>query len=321
MRQTCRICNNIGDYRHFACTERMFGMSGSFDYFQCNECRCVQICEIPDDIGRYYPPHYYSFHLQPFQQTGWKARLAGLRDRARLTMPEPFRSWIFRRHSARGDIASLEEMQLRTRMRILDLGCGRGQLLSILHRAGFRRLCGIDPYLAGDLEVVPGLVVRKLALESLDEEFDLIMLHHVFEHILDGQTTLHACRKILAPQGRILIRVPTAESAAWAIYRQNWVQLDAPRHFFLHTRRSLAILAEQTALEIDRIWCDSSSFQFWGSELYCRGVPLFDTGGRPASPEQHFSHEQLKEFEAKAAVLNRTDQGDQFVAILRSTRT
>jgi SAM-dependent methyltransferase len=201
-------------------------------------------------------------------------------------------------------------------MCVLDVGCGRGQLLSILHRAGFRRLSGIDPLLPADVEVLPGLVVQRLTLDALQGQFDLIMLHHVFEHLENGPGTLSSCRRLLQPGGKILLRIPTAECVAWERYRENWAQLDAPRHLFLHTRASLAIVARQAGLNVQRCWCDASAFQFWASELYRAGIPLCDAEGRLALPANHFTREQLRQFESESRAANAAGRGDQIAAVL-----
>lgn len=80
MDYVCRICANAADNQTFRCTEKMFGFGGEFIYFQCGRCGCLQTKAVPADLSRYYPPHYYSFHLQAVPQRGLKARLAGWRD-------------------------------------------------------------------------------------------------------------------------------------------------------------------------------------------------------------------------------------------------
>jgi hypothetical protein len=63
-------------------------------------------------------------------------------------------------------------------------------------------------------------------------------------------------------------------------------------------------------------WCDSSGFQFWGSELYRRGLPLNDGRGVQTDPAAHFSPEQLAGFAIEAKRLTSIDQGEQLVAVL-----
>ncbi len=316
MKHTCRICAVAADAPTYTCREKMFGLGDPFAYFRCPGCGCLQIENPPTDFTRYYPPHYYSYHLQPVPQRGVKAWLAGRRDAMRLT-GWPL-SWLPGTAIKPADMAALARLPLQLGMRVLDVGCGRGQLLSMLYRAGFKYLTGIDPYLASDIEIEPGLVVRKQALEDLNQPFDLIMFHHVFEHLADGQRVLSLTRRLLAPDGRLLLRVPTVEGEAWERYRENWAQLDAPRHLYLHSRTSLSILAERSGLRIERCWCDSSEFQFWASELYKADTPLVDQSGEPVQAKRYFGPTILDDFAAQARKLNALGKGDQFVMILRS---
>jgi SAM-dependent methyltransferase len=202
-------------------------------------------------------------------------------------------------------------------MRIMDVGCGRGQLLSILHRAGLPYLFGVDPYLPTDVEVVPGVRVLKRHVHEVEDNFDLIMLHHVFEHIEDGLDMLVACRRRLTAGGKILLRMPIVDCWAWERYREYWVALDAPRHLVLHTRASLERLAGQAGLRVAQCCCDSTAFQFFASELYRKGLPLVDGQGQTTRTENHFTPDQMKQFEREAQSLNAANRGDQIVAILQ----
>jgi len=317
MEHVCRICANAADNPVFRCAEKMFGFGGEFIYFQCGRCGCLQTRAAPADLSRYYPPHYYSFHVQAAPQQGWKAQLAGGRDYWLLS-GRGADAWFARRLAGHPALAALRRLPLRAGMTVLDVGCGRGQLLSILYRTGFRGLLGVDPFLPADSEVVPGVRVCRQPLESLEQSFDLIMFHHVFEHIEDGRGILSAACGRLRPNGRILLRLPTVESAAWERYRENWVGLDAPRHFFLHTRRSLELLAGQAGLAVERCWCDSAAFQFWASELYQSGQPLVSAEGRTAQAADHFTLRKLRAFAREARTLNAAGRGDNLAVVLVS---
>ena len=311
MNYNCRICLSSARHDVYNCREKMFGWGDVFIYFQCSKCGCLQIAATPSDLGRFYPPIYYSYHLQPLPQHGWKSRLAATRDFSKATGTGIVGKLLNVLVPARTDLASLAEVPARPEMHILDVGCGRGQLLSILHRAGFVYLSGIDPYLPEDIEVLPGLHVRKQSLEQVAGQFDLIILNHVFEHAESGRQMLNVCRQKLNAHGKILLRIPTPESEAWEHYRENWVQLDAPRHLFLHTRASLQLLAGQTGLKIEKWVCDSTEFQFWASELYRKGLSLNGT-----SPESFFSKAEMQSFGKKAKAANARQRGDQATVIL-----
>jgi len=316
MNLLCHICTSTDKHKIYQCREKMFGWGGEFIYYQCADCGCLQIATVPQDLGRFYPANYYSFRVRPISQHGLRSHLGAIRDRSMATGQGVVGRFINSFLPARADVVELADVPVQTTSRILDVGCGRGELLSILKRAGFSRVAGIDPYLPADVEVLPGLLVRKLPIEQVQDKFDLIMLHHVFEHIQQGEAMLASCQQHLTANGKLLLRFPTADSDVWENYRENWVQLDAPRHLFLHTRRSLELLAKRTGLNIDRWFCDSTAFQFWGSELYRRDIPLFDASGNANNPEMFFTPEEIRAFNAKSKLANAAQRGDQVVVIL-----
>jgi hypothetical protein len=131
----------------------------------------------------------------------------------------------------------------------------------------------------------------------------------------DQNAVLAHARGLIGDNGRILIRVPTCSSAAWREYRDNWVQLDAPRHLYLHSRESLRLMAEQHGLRIERMDDDSGTFQFWGSEQYRRGIPLNDPRGH-GKVHRLFSKMEMKAFARRAKILNRQGEGDQVSLVL-----
>ena len=66
----------------------------------------------------------------------------------------------------------------------------------------------------------------------------------------------------------LIIRIPVNESVAWELFRENWYQIDAPRHCFIFSERSLKMLMEQEGLTIFDSYYDSLSSQFYISKMY-----------------------------------------------------
>ena len=67
-------------------------------------------------------------------------------------------------------------------------------------------------------------------------------------------------------------------------------------------------------------WCDSTAFQFWGSEQYKRDIPLYSARSWLVDPERSiFSKEQIEAYEGRARELNASGRGDQIVAWLEPT--
>ena len=84
------------------------------------------------------------------------------------------------------------------------------------------------------------------------------------------------------------------------------MQLDPPRHLFLHTVKSISFLAKEAGLEVKDVFYDSGTFQFTGSEKYLKNIPLRDKSG-----EKLFSESNLADFQKRADKLNKEEKGDQ----------
>ena len=196
--------------------------------------------------------------------------------------------------------------------RILDVGCGNGALLYDLAENGFQDLTGVDPFISKDIHYSNGATVLKQNLAEVNGSFDLIMMHHAFEHMDSPLDVLVKARERLLPTGVLLIRIPVANASVWHTYKTNWVQLDAPRHLFLHTEESVSYLAKKAGLKLRKVIYDSTGFQFWGSETYKAGKNLVADPMKQAQPDATlFNKGDLKRFEAMAAKANVERTADQ----------
>lgn len=302
---TCRICGNSGNNVAYSVREMMFGYKDRFNYFQCSACKCLQIAEIPSNMEKYYPPHYYSFtpKHRRFQKNPVDKALRRLKDHYTVfnhTVLGALVSTLLPNKK----LAPLARVGLTRDSRILDVGCGDGWRLYALKEIGFRNVLGIDPYIREDIAYENGLRILKQSVHDVTGEWDLIMYHHSFEHVPDPIRDLQEVSRLLPAGGCCLIRVPTVSSYAWEQYREYWVQLDAPRHYTLPSLESMNILADKTGFHVRTVVFDSTKDQFEGSERYKRGLPL-------ASQEQIFTPSQIRQWKYQAKKLNKENRGDQ----------
>ena len=293
--------------------EKMFGTGEAFTYFQCGACGCLQIDTIPDDLARYYGNGYYSFKQPaPLRDNPFKAYFKRLRTRCALGGESWLAAGFLKLYPPPHYFHWMQKAGVTPAADILDVGCGSGELLVRLYKDGFRSLTGMDAFVDDDIIYSNGVRILKKTLAAADARYDFIMLHHSFEHMADPLGSAGDIHRALHSARYALIRVPLVASHAWETYGADWVQLDVPRHLYLHTETSMAILAAKAGFEVKSVEYDSDEFQFWGSEQYRQGISLRSPDSLANGfANSMFSRQQIKAYKLKAAELNRQKAGDQ----------
>jgi SAM-dependent methyltransferase len=304
---TCTICGNRRDNRTHVAREMMFGLRDRFRYLECGACGCLRLLDPPGDVARYYPETYYAFAvdsaLQEALKRRWSAHAHGRRSVLGWAMSQllgPYQAML-----------AVRRARIPFDARVLDVGCGAGRLIRDMKQLGYRSVCGLDPYIEHDIHYDDGVTVLRTELSGMTGEFDVIMLHHSFEHMPEPETVLSEVKRLLWPAGRILLRVPVADSFAWRRYGVNWMHLDPPRHVFLHTRKSIEMLADRCGLNVSSVVFEGNATQFIGSEQYEKDIPLADrrsvySGG----VRRWIGWWRARGLQRRVDELNRNGQGD-----------
>lgn len=293
----------------------MFGTRERFLYHQCTNCGCLQIDEFPQDIARHYPGGYYSYDQRRHPRL--KRLRRGWRRQCILSAPRAV-SALMAFSSGSDDLFHMyRRLGLRLDSRLLDVGAGSGGHVLELRDAGVADAVGLDPFLAQDVEWEGRMLVHRKAVEDMIGVFDFVTFHHSLEHMPEQVEALSQAKRLLAPGGQVLVRIPTVSSEAFERYGEHWVNLDAPRHFFLHSHRSLEIAALKVGLKVSHLWCDATTMQFMASEQYQRDIPLMDPRSTAAGKgAELFSRAQRKDFARRTVELNRNMRGDTICALL-----
>lgn len=312
----CRICGNNKDNDEYYITEMMFGFRDKFKYIKCSNCGCLQIEEIPANIKKYYPPNYYSFSDK---ENYFRRILNKKRDKFSNGYNSLIGKYLVNKYGHSELFNWLKEVNIKSEDKILDIGCGDGKILYKLADWGMNNLTGIDPFIIRSRTYKNKIKIIKSTLEELNcEQYDLIMLHHSLEHMEHQFDTLKKVNQLLKLNKVVIVRIPVIDTVAWKEYGTNWVQIDAPRHFFLHSTKSMNYLAEKTGFRVYKTKFDSSSFQFWGSEQYRRNIPLHSKQSYLVNPSKSiFDAAEIKQYETRAKELNEAQLGDQAVFYLR----
>jgi SAM-dependent methyltransferase len=308
----CKICQNSIDNRFYSFRENMFESDQEFRYMECCVCKCLQLYDVPNDLAKYYPKEYSNFAKARFREKHSILRyLRKKKSEYQLGLTRNIPGMLMNWLSEPGFVPKLAPANLPLNASILDLGAGNGERLLRLSQSGFTRLLGIDPFIEEDIRFANGLEIQKKGLDDLHEKFDFIMLNHSFEHMPDPRNVLEKLNGLISSGKYILIRIPVADSYAYRHYGENWVALDPPRHFFLHTHESIQTLASQTGFTVEATLDDSIEYQFVGSEQLLKGIKLRSENSYYVNPERSiFTNKDINKFRRKAKQLNKDGQGD-----------
>ncbi|MFM7785445.1 MAG: class I SAM-dependent methyltransferase [Gammaproteobacteria bacterium] len=149
--------------------------------------------------------------------------------------------WFFdigKRRLARAVLSSLPRGAVP---RVLDVGCGTGQLLVELERLGAVAI-GTERAGAASRTVRPGLLVLEGELDDCLPgigRVDAIVIWHVLEHLRDPAAALQTARGLLPPDGLLFVAVPNSASWQARLFGRYWFHLDVPRHLHFLTRQGL----------------------------------------------------------------------------------
>ncbi len=116
---------------------------------------------------------------------------------------------------------------LQTSGSILDYGSGDGYFAEFLNKKNFN----VDTY--------DPLILKEKRTQILDNQYDIIMLWHVLEHIPDIGGTIITLRKQLKKDGAIIVAVPNRDSFDSKVYMKHWAAWDVPRHLYHFNHKSL----------------------------------------------------------------------------------
>jgi 2-polyprenyl-3-methyl-5-hydroxy-6-metoxy-1,4-benzoquinol methylase len=127
-------------------------------------------------------------------------------------------------------------------MRLLDIGCGTGWLLEVAMREGFPvsgQEVGRKIALATSRRLKIRIYTEAIAELPASEQFDVITLFDVLEHVPDPAAVLRAVREHPRHGGIALLFTPNLDSVGLSILRERSSLVMAAEHLFYFTPKSL----------------------------------------------------------------------------------
>ncbi len=226
----CPLCG-VRDTRFIAGLTDRLGVSDlAFRLGECTDCGHVFVNPRPrlEDLGRFYPAAYW--HTEASTGTpGLSGAVRSLEAR-------------YRRSLLAEDVRRVLRL-IPTGGRLLDVGCGSGDILAMASELGIE-VTGVEfaPEAVAHARESRGLDVRQGTLEEAGfgaGSFDVVTLWHVLEHVPDPVGTLREVRRVLKPGGHVVVQVPNYGSIQSRVFGDRWYALDVPRHLHHFTPRTL----------------------------------------------------------------------------------
>jgi 2-polyprenyl-3-methyl-5-hydroxy-6-metoxy-1,4-benzoquinol methylase len=184
---------------------------------RCRNCQLVNTEAVSsDELARAYSVDYYGSPEQKFNPIlekiiGWLHRrqakkLLGIWSRGRTSVAAP---------------------------RVMDIGCGRGLLLSAFQKMG-AEVHGLE---RPELEIAPAMrnIVKIGAITDatyINQHFDVVVLWHVLEHLHNTLEHIQHLSEHLREGGVLVLSVPNFDSLQRRLFGRAWFHLDVPRHLF-----------------------------------------------------------------------------------------
>jgi SAM-dependent methyltransferase len=257
----CNLCGHSGQRTLFPVKDRRYGGPGEFRLVECDRCslRYISPRPIASTIHAWYPDSYDAY------RTTQRSRLDGVKE----FFDDLWNSYLSRFLSESypiyffGERASDFAVPGRA-PRILDVGCGSGYKLGYLRRRADWDTYGVDfNAQAVDNARAAGSEVHLTTGDRLpfpDDYFDAVMSWHSLEHHYSPKATMNEVMRVLRPGGYGIFAVPSGDSLGLRLFRSYWGPLEAPRHLYHFSKRTMTQLLHDVGLRVEKVFHDSSFY-------------------------------------------------------------
>jgi len=143
--------------------------------------------------------------------------------------------------------------------RILDIGCGTGDLLSACEKNGWE-INGVEPSDKARALAAKKISSKELLVSNIDEvsndskdRYDVISMFHVLEHVPNLLEYVAKLKELLADDGSLIIAVPNYKSYDATYYKEFWAAYDVPRHLWHFSQDSIQHIFERINFKVEKV--------------------------------------------------------------------
>ena len=136
---------------------------------------------------------------------------------------------------------------------LLDIGAGTGDFLVVAKKDGWE-ITGIEPgEKPRNIAIQKGVSFANNLEALADNSFDVITMWHVLEHVPDLEFQIKELKRLIKPNGTILIAVPNFKSYDANYYGKFWAAFDVPRHLWHFSKTAIEKLFANEKLQLVKV--------------------------------------------------------------------
>jgi SAM-dependent methyltransferase len=272
--RTCPQCGSSISKVKFTGRDNMMGIEGLFYVSECNQCGLLfQNPSLKSEfLRKHYPDDYAPYsagevtigrtvlwflknrkgynHLSEQPPINWPKQLWGKWSSGMQLFPD---------YVPNG--------------RLLEVACASGNRLELLRKFEWSECLGIEySEYAAQIARERGFVVYSGRVEDTlreipDNSLDVIIASFVMEHLDNPFSVTNQLSEKLKPGGQFIFSTLNINSPDFWLWRENWYDLDLPRHYTFFRKRDLYQMLEKN-FQIDNIYYQPAPNDYVGSARY-----------------------------------------------------
>jgi 2-polyprenyl-3-methyl-5-hydroxy-6-metoxy-1,4-benzoquinol methylase len=188
----------------------------------------------PENLGRYYESNDYISHTDSKRSLFEKAYhfVKGIALKNKLNL-------INNCSSIKGNL--------------LDIGAGTGDFLLTAKQNGWNTI-GVEPSeKAKGIAIGKGIQFSDSTEELESNSFDVITMWHVLEHVPNLEIQIKELKRLVKPNGTIIIAVPNFKSYDANYYGKFWAAFDVPIHFWHFSKTAIKLFFEKEDIKLEKV--------------------------------------------------------------------
>lgn len=244
----CKMCGSLKNYLLYSAESH----GRHYEIMKCHICDVVYMADdlTQSELDSYYSEQYDYNDFRYRQETNPLAEATVIKN---LNLIKPY---------------------LKSHPKLLEVGCMHGYFLNKAREIGFE-VSGLEK---SKNAAIYGRKTFELNIKNGDladakfqpNSFDIIFMGHVIEHLPNPKNDLDVIKKILKPNGLLVILCPNFKSIGAKIFNRTWSWLCPPEHIFQYTPKTISALLNTSGLSIKKLTStngDQGYLRYLGVEI------------------------------------------------------